>query len=65
MPSTPGQIGLIEAGAVFALVGLGVGPNRSLAFALLYHAAHLLPLTLLGLPPLLRLRWRDRTAALL
>ena len=59
LPSTPGQIGLIEAGAVFALVGLGVGPNHSLAFALLYHLAHLLPTTLLGLPLLLRLRWQE------
>ena len=59
LPSTPGQIGLIEAGAVFALVGLGVGPNHSPAFALLYHLAHLLPTTLLGLPLLLRLRWQE------
>ena len=56
LPSTPGQIGLLEAGAVFALVGLGVGPNHSMAFALLYHLAHLLPITLLGLPILWRLR---------
>ena len=59
LPSTPGQIGLIEAGAVFALVGLGVGPNHSPAFALLYHLAHLLPTTLLGLPLLLRLGWQE------
>jgi uncharacterized membrane protein YbhN (UPF0104 family) len=56
LPSTPGQIGLLEAGAVFALLGLGVGPNSAMAFALLYHLAHLLPITLLGLPILLRLR---------
>jgi uncharacterized membrane protein YbhN (UPF0104 family) len=56
LPSTPGQLGLIEAGAVFALVGLGVGPNHSMAFALLYHLAHLLPITLLGLPILWRFR---------
>ena len=60
LPSTPGQIGLIEAGAVFALVGLGIGPNHSVAFALLYHAAHLVPVTLVGLPILLRLRWREK-----
>ncbi|MBX7185705.1 MAG: flippase-like domain-containing protein [Vicinamibacteria bacterium] len=56
LPSTPGQLGLIEAGAVFALVELGVGANRSVAFALLYHLAHLIPITLLGLPLLLRLQ---------
>lgn len=60
LPSTPGQIGLIEAGAVFALVGLGVEPNRAMAFALLYHLAHLIPITLLGLPLLLRMRWQQK-----
>jgi uncharacterized membrane protein YbhN (UPF0104 family) len=60
LPSTPGQIGLIETGAVFALVGLGVGPNRAMAFALLYHLAHLIPITLLGLPLLLRLRFQEK-----
>lgn len=59
LPSTPGQIGLIEAGALLALVGLGAGPNRAMAFALLYHAAHLIPTTLMGLPVLLRLRWEE------
>jgi uncharacterized protein (TIRG00374 family) len=65
LPSTPGQIGLIEAGAVFALVGLGVGPNHAMAFALLYHLAHLIPTTLLGLPLLLRLRGKHHGDALL
>jgi uncharacterized protein (TIRG00374 family) len=60
LPSTPGQIGLIEAGAVFALVGLGQGANHSMAFAVLYHLAHLIPITLLGLPLLLKLRWQEK-----
>ena len=59
MPGTPGQIGLFEAAAVLALVGQGVGQAQALAFALLYHAVHLVPLTLVGAAPLVRMRfWR-------
>lgn len=49
LPSTPAQIGVLEAGAVLALVAVGAGRSESLAFAVLYHAAHVLPTTLVGL----------------
>lgn len=49
VPSTPGQLGVLEAGAVLALVALGVRPGEALSFALLYHAAHAVPVTAIGL----------------
>lgn len=48
IPSTPAQLGAFEAGALFALARLGVRPDVATAFALLYHAAHVVPTTLLG-----------------
>ena len=57
IPSTPGQLGVLEAGAVLALGALGVPKSEALAFALLYHAAHLIPPTVVGvLGPLSPLR---------
>jgi hypothetical protein len=47
-PSTPGQLGVLEAAAMLVLSALGVGPERALAFAVLYHAAHLVLVTLIG-----------------
>jgi uncharacterized membrane protein YbhN (UPF0104 family) len=49
VPSTPGHIGVLEAGAVLALSAIGVPAGAALAFAVLYHAAHVLPTTLVGL----------------
>ncbi|HZX93188.1 MAG TPA: lysylphosphatidylglycerol synthase transmembrane domain-containing protein [Myxococcales bacterium] len=49
LPSTPGQVGVLEAGAVVALASCGVAPAPALAFALVYHAVHLVPSTTLGL----------------
>ena len=54
-PSTPGQIGVLEAGAVLSLASMQVNEGAALAAALLYHASHLVPVTLLGLVELLRL----------
>ena len=48
VPSTPGQLGVHEAGAVLALASLSVDRDRALAFALLYHAVHVAPITLAG-----------------
>ena len=48
LPTTPGNLGVLEAGAVVALTAAGVPPERALAFALVYHAVHLVPGTLLG-----------------
>jgi uncharacterized membrane protein YbhN (UPF0104 family) len=47
LPS-PGNLGTLEAGAVLSLHILGVDKGPALAFALLYHAAHLAPVALLG-----------------
>jgi uncharacterized membrane protein YbhN (UPF0104 family) len=49
LPSTPGQFGVVEAGIVLALAALGVDRNRALAVALLYHLAHFVPITAVGL----------------
>lgn len=44
IPSTPGQMGVLELGASSGLMALGVPQDQALAFALLYHAAQVLPL---------------------
>jgi uncharacterized membrane protein YbhN (UPF0104 family) len=49
VPSTPGHVGVMEAGALAALLALGVPPERALAGAVLYHAVQLVPGTALGL----------------
>lgn len=48
VPTTPAQVGVLEAGAVLVLAGLGVEHDRALAFALLYHGVHVVPFTLAG-----------------
>ena len=48
LPSTPGHFGILEAGAVVALTTAGVAAAPALAFALVYHAVHLVPGTVLG-----------------
>lgn len=48
VPSTPGQVGVLEAGALLALAGLGVDHDRALAFALLYHGVHVVSFTAAG-----------------
>lgn len=49
LPSTPAQVGILEAGAVVALSAAGVPAAPALAFAIAYHAVHFLPSTALGL----------------
>ena len=56
LPSTPAQLGVLEAGAVLALATFGVPESQALAFAVLYHAAHVIPTTLAGLVGL-RQQW--------
>jgi uncharacterized protein (TIRG00374 family) len=48
-PSTPGFVGTFEAAIVAALALYGVPGDRALAYALVYHAATFVPITLLGL----------------
>ena len=49
LPSAPAGIGSLEIGAVAALRLLGVDAPRALAFALVYHAMQVVPVTLLGM----------------
>lgn len=56
LPSTPAQVGVLEAGAVLALATFGVPTGQAMAFAVLYHAAHVVPTTALGLVGL-RQQW--------
>jgi uncharacterized protein (TIRG00374 family) len=58
LPSTPGQFGVMEAGMAVAMVALGVDRNLALAAAVLYHVAHFVPVTLVGLFELRR-QWQE------
>jgi hypothetical protein len=49
LPSTPGQFGVVEAGVAAALAAFGIDVNLALAAALLYHLAHFVPVTAVGL----------------
>lgn len=49
VPGAPAQVGAFEAGAVLSLAALGVGQAEALAFAVVYHAVHFIPITALGL----------------
>jgi uncharacterized protein (TIRG00374 family) len=55
LPSTPAQVGALEVGALAALDLLHVPHEPALAFALLYHAAQIIPLIVAGLTFELRL----------
>jgi uncharacterized membrane protein YbhN (UPF0104 family) len=50
VPGLPSNLGTFEAAVVIALAATGVPKGHALGFALLYHALHTLPVTLLGLP---------------
>lgn len=49
LPSTPGQLGALELGALVGLRMLGAPEAESLAFALLYHILQLVPVVAIGL----------------
>ena len=49
VPSSPGFIGVFEAAIVVALALYSVPQEKAVAYALTYHAATFLPITLLGL----------------
>ena len=49
VPSTPGYVGPFEAAIVAALALYGVPEDRSFSYALAYHVATFIPITLLGL----------------
>jgi uncharacterized membrane protein YbhN (UPF0104 family) len=54
VPSAPGYVGVFHAAATAALEVYGVPRSAALAYALLYHASALVPLTLVGWLFLLR-----------
>jgi glycosyltransferase 2 family protein len=49
VPSTPGQFGALELGAMLGLHLLHVSEEKSLAFALAYHALQVVPIVVVGL----------------
>jgi len=51
---SPGGAGPFELGIVLALGGVGFSREDALAFALLYHVVHLLPVAVLGTAALVR-----------
>jgi uncharacterized protein (TIRG00374 family) len=54
VPSAPGYLGVFHFAAKLALETFGVASSTALAYALLYHASAVLPITLLGWLYLLR-----------
>lgn len=63
VPSTPGQLGVFEGAAAWALIASGLSAEHAIAGAVLYHLIHLAPVLLLGTPSLLRLRAARRDPA--
>ncbi len=51
---SPGNAGTFEVATVVALAGLGVPTGEAVAFALAFHAVHVVPVALLGGAVLLR-----------
>lgn len=51
---SPGNAGPFEAAVALALIGLGTPREQALAFALLYHLVHLVPVGVIGGAVLLR-----------
>jgi peptidoglycan/xylan/chitin deacetylase (PgdA/CDA1 family)/uncharacterized membrane protein YbhN (UPF0104 family) len=51
---TPGNAGTFELATALALGGTGVHAGDAIAFALAFHAAHVVPVAVLGVPLLLR-----------
>jgi len=45
---SPGNAGVFEVSVVLALAGFGVPSEAALAYAVAYHAAHLVPVALIG-----------------
>jgi glycosyltransferase 2 family protein len=56
LPSSPGFVGVFEAATRATLALYGVDATRAVSYALAYHAGTFLPITLLGLASLSRMR---------
>ncbi len=54
VPSAPGYVGVFHAAATAALEVFGVARSAALAYAVLYHASAVVPLTIVGWLFLLR-----------
>jgi len=64
VPSTPGNLGALEAAAVLAMKILNVAPIAAVAVAVLYHAVQLLPLVVFAIAnPRLMIGARSRRLA--
>ena len=66
LPSSPGFVGVFEAATRATLALFGIDATRAVSYAVAYHVSTFLPVTLLGLYSLSRLRLRLgelRTAA--
>jgi uncharacterized membrane protein YbhN (UPF0104 family) len=60
LPSTPGNLGTLEAGAALPLIAMGVPHDSAVAFALVYRVVQWVPVTLAGAALLV---WRAVTPA--
>jgi uncharacterized membrane protein YbhN (UPF0104 family) len=49
VPGLPANLGTFEVSCTLALRAFGVAPAAALSFALVYHALHTIPVTVLGL----------------
>jgi uncharacterized protein (TIRG00374 family) len=58
VPSTPGFLGVFEAGTLLTLKLYGVDPSLAVSYALTYHLTTFVPITVLGLWSLSRLHIR-------
>lgn len=59
VPGLPANVGPFEAAATLGFQAQGLAPARAFLAALVYHAAHTVPVTLIGLP---LLRWLPQRA---
>jgi uncharacterized membrane protein YbhN (UPF0104 family) len=62
VPSTPGQIGAFELGAIAGLRLVGRGDDAGIAFAVVYHAIQAVPVMAVGLVLGAKEMWRRRRA---
>ena len=54
VPGLPANVGPFEMACVLSLGTFGVGEANALGFGIVYHALHTIPVTLIGIPLLLR-----------
>jgi uncharacterized protein (TIRG00374 family) len=50
VPGLPANIGAFEMGCALALGTFGIANDGAIAFGIIYHALHTIPVTLVGLP---------------